>query len=203
MRRKLLLAVLAFAASLFAQGERGTLNGTVTDPSGAVVVGAAVKAINVATGVEFDVVTTDAGVFRMPYLQPGTYKLSASAPGFKSAVRENVILAVAQTLTLNFVLEVGAATEQVTVSSEAPLLETGTAEIGSYVSKKEFDTWPITVGLKCEAVPSAAKIPPSFSPGGSPDDARIVGIASVCVGLSVMRLLDASTNDIERMASKN
>lgn len=146
MRSKLLLGMLAFAASLFAQGERGTLNGTVTDPSGAVVVGASVKAVNVATGVEFDVVTTDAGVFRMPYLQPGTYKLSANAPGFKSAVRENVILAVAQTLTLNFVLEVGAATEQVTVSSEAPLLETGTAEIGSYVSKKEFDTWPITVG---------------------------------------------------------
>ena len=72
--------------------------------------------------------------------------MSANAAGFKSAVRENVILAVAQTLTLNFVLEVGAATEQVTVSSEAPLLETGTAEIGSYVSKKEFDTWPITVG---------------------------------------------------------
>src|SRR5437773_10437237 len=139
MRRKLLLGILACAASLFAQGERATLNGTVTDPSGAVMVGASVKAVNVATGVEFDVTTTDAGVFRIPYLQPGTYKLTVNAPGFKSAVRENIVLAVAQTLTLNFALEVGAATEQVTVSSEAPLLETGTAEIGSYVSKKEFD----------------------------------------------------------------
>jgi len=53
---------------------------------------------------------------------------------------------VAQTLTLDFSLEVGATTDQITISSEAPLLETGTAEIGSYVSKKEFDTWPITVG---------------------------------------------------------
>src|SRR5262249_20792268 len=67
-------------------------------------------------------------------------------PGFKNAVRENVMLGVAQTLTLDFVLEVGASSEQVTVSAEAPLLETGTAEIGSYVSHKEFDTWPITVG---------------------------------------------------------
>src|ERR1700730_14271366 len=54
-----------------------------------------------------------------------------------------------------------------------------------------------------EATPGAARIPPSFSPSGSPDDARIVGIASACTGLSVMRLVDASTNDIERMASKN
>ena len=55
-------------------------------------------------------------------------------------------LSVAQTLTVDFTLEVGSATDSVTVSSDPPLIETGTAEIGSYVSKKEFDTWPITVG---------------------------------------------------------
>jgi carboxypeptidase family protein len=146
MPKKLLLAVFGFAIGVFAQGERGTLNGTVIDPSGSVVVGATVKAVNIATGVEIDEITTDAGVYRLPYLQPGTYKLTVSAPGFKLAVRENIILAVAQTLTVDFKLEVGASTDQVTVSAEAPLLETGTAEIGSYVSKKEFDTWPITVG---------------------------------------------------------
>src|ERR1700681_2617972 len=54
-----------------------------------------------------------------------------------------------------------------------------------------------------EAAPDAGRIRLSFSPSGSPDDARIVGIASACVGLAVMRLVDASTNDIERMASKN
>ncbi|MBL8214533.1 MAG: TonB-dependent receptor [Bryobacterales bacterium] len=132
--------------SLFGQGERGTFNGTVTDPSGSLIPGAAVKATNVATGVETPVETTSAGVYRMPYLQPGTYRLSASAPGFKTAVRDNVVLSVAQTLTLDFVLEVGQVSDQVTVSSDPPLLEAGTAEIGSYVSKKEFDTWPITVG---------------------------------------------------------
>src|SRR5499427_2289247 len=146
MRKELVASVVVFAVNVFAQGERGTLNGTVIDPSGSVVVGAGVKALNIATSVENDEITTDAGVYRIPYLQPGTYKLTVSAPGFKVAVRENVILAVAQTLTVDFKLEVGASTDQVTVSAEAPLLETGTAEIGSYVSKKEFDTWPITVG---------------------------------------------------------
>lgn len=142
------LAVLAslLASGLFGQGERGTFNGTIADPTGAVVPNAMVKALNVATNVETPVQTTAAGVYRMPYLQPGTYRLTAAAAGFKTAVRENVILAVAQTLTVDFVLEIGAIADQVTVSSDPPLLETGTSEIGSYVSKKEFDTWPITVG---------------------------------------------------------
>lgn len=140
MRHKVLPGLLFLATSVFAQGERGTLNGTVTDPTGAVVVGASVKATNVETAVETAAATTEAGVFRLPYLPPGSYRLNVSAPGFKVAVRENINLGVAQTLTLDFKLEVGSASEQVTVSSEAPLLETGTAEIGSYVSKKEFDT---------------------------------------------------------------
>ena len=131
---------LCAAIALFAQGERGTFNGTVTDPSGAAVAGASVRVVNPETGVEFTSVTTDAGVFRMPSLPPGTYRITVTAPGFKSAVRDNVALQVAQTLTLDFALEVGSNTEQVTVSAESPLLETGTAEIGSYVSKKEFDT---------------------------------------------------------------
>jgi hypothetical protein len=146
IKSSFLLCLLVFTAVLFGQGERGTLNGTVTDPSGAVVAGAVVKATNVATGVETTAPTTEAGVFRLPYLPPGNYRLTVSAPGFKNALRENIDLGVAQTLTLDFKLEVGAASDQVTVSAEAPLLETGTAEIGSYVSKKEFDTWPITVG---------------------------------------------------------
>src|SRR5690606_14010620 len=113
---------------------------------GAVVPGVSVRILNPATGVDLAAATTDAGIYRMPGLQPGTYRITASAPGFKTAIRENVVLAVAQTLTVDFVLEVGAVTDQITVSSDPPLLETGTAELGSYVSKKEFDTWPITVG---------------------------------------------------------
>ncbi|MDW8128947.1 MAG: carboxypeptidase regulatory-like domain-containing protein, partial [Bryobacterales bacterium] len=146
MKTRILLVLLVCCALLRAQGERGTLNGTVTDPTGAVIPGATVRALNVATGVETTVQTTAAGVYRIPYLPPGTYKITVSAPGFKTAVRENVTLGVAQTLTVDFTLEVGAVTDQITVSAEPPLLETGTAEIGYYVTKHEFDTWPITVG---------------------------------------------------------
>jgi hypothetical protein len=145
MLEKFLLTSLAFVC-LYAQGERGTFNGTVLDSSGAAVAGAQVKILNPATGVEFSTATTDAGVYRAPSMQPGTYRITITAPGFKAAVRQNVILAVAQTLTVDFNLEVGNVQESITVSTDPPLLETGTAEIGSYVSKKEFDTWPIVVG---------------------------------------------------------
>ncbi|MBM3787166.1 MAG: carboxypeptidase regulatory-like domain-containing protein, partial [Acidobacteria bacterium] len=145
MLQKLVTTALAFGM-VYAQGERGTLNGTVLDPSGAAVAGAQVKVLNPATGVELNAVTTEAGVWRAPYMASGTYRVTASAPGFKNAVRDNIILAVAQTLTVDFKLEVGNVSDSITISSDPPLLETGTAEIGSYVTKKEFDAWPIAVG---------------------------------------------------------
>lgn len=139
--------LLLFAAGTFllAQGERGSLNGTVTDPTGAVVPGAKVTATNVATGVETTGETTEAGVYRLMYLPPGTYRLSVAAPGFRTAVRENVVVRVAQILTVDFTLEVGTVTEEVTVTGAPPLLEMGTAEIGRYARKEELDIWPIVV----------------------------------------------------------
>lgn len=145
MLQRILISVALLAATCFGQAERGTFNGSIVDSSGAAVVGAAVKIFNMATGVEYPAATTEAGVFRMPSLSPGTYRISVSAPGFKTSVRQNIVLSVAQTLTVDFTLEVGNLNDSVTVSAETPLLETGTAEIGSYVSKKEFDDWPIAV----------------------------------------------------------
>src|SRR5215218_6189628 len=101
--------LLFLAASMlsFAQGERGTFNGTVTDASGSVLPNAIVKAIQTQTNVEATATTTSAGVYRLPYLQPGTYRLTVSAAGFKTLVRDNVNLSVAQTLTIDFPMELG------------------------------------------------------------------------------------------------
>src|SRR5262245_54916247 len=91
-----LLLSLPVAFVLFAQGELGTFNGTITDPSGAAIAGAAVKVVNPETGVEFNTKTNDAGIYRLPSLPAGTYRITVSSAGFKSAVRENVVLSVAQ-----------------------------------------------------------------------------------------------------------
>ena len=140
-----IFTLLVMAGSLFAQGERSELNGIVTDSTGAAIPGVTVTAVETLTKVETRAVSTDSGVFRIPYLQPGLYKISVSKTGFRQAAVDNISLRVAQTLTVDFKLEVGQVSDSVSVSAEPPLLETSTAEIGRYVSEKEFDTWPVAV----------------------------------------------------------
>jgi hypothetical protein len=127
-----------------AQVARSQFNGTVTDSAGGVLVGAIVTATNTETNVESKATTTGAGVYVIPYLANGVYQIHVSAPGFRPAQATQVTLRAAQTLTLDFKLEVDAITEVLTVS--APMIETSTAEIGHYVSTKEFQTWPVAVG---------------------------------------------------------
>ena len=84
----LVLVILAAAAS--AQDFRATLTGIVTDPSGAAIPGATVRAINVSTNTVKEVQTTNIGNYTIPYLDPGTYRVEASAPGFQTLIRENI-----------------------------------------------------------------------------------------------------------------
>src|SRR5687768_208479 len=143
MRRVCLMVVVAaFLSSGIASAQvaRSQFNGRVTDSAGGVLVGATVVATNVETNVESTTTTTDAGVFVIPYLPNGVYRINVTMSGFRPAVANDVTLRAAQTLTLDFKLEVSAVAEELTVS--APMIETSTAEIGQYVSNKEFQTWP-------------------------------------------------------------
>lgn len=140
------LAVPLALSILLAQGDRAAFNGTVTDQSGAPIPNANVTVTEVQTGVETKTATTEAGVYRVPYIPLGVYKISVTAPGFKTGLAENVTLRVGQTLTVDMKLEVGQVSDNITVTAETPLLETGSAEIGRYVTEKEFDTWPVIVG---------------------------------------------------------
>jgi hypothetical protein len=131
---------------LHAQSGRGTLTGVVKDPQGALVPGADVIAINKANGAESKAVTTSAGLYRFPYLEPSTYSVTAAMKGFKTAARDNVTVLLAQTVTLDFTLEVGEVTQTVEVSAESPLLEASTAEIGTNATDRDVHSWPIFVG---------------------------------------------------------
>ncbi|MGH9371064.1 MAG: carboxypeptidase regulatory-like domain-containing protein [Vicinamibacterales bacterium] len=142
-RTLVVAACLLCGGVAHAQVARSQFNGTVTDSAGGVLVGATVIATNVETNVESKATTTDAGVYVIPYLANGLYRVRVSAAGFRPAEADQVTLRTAQTLTLDFKLEVDAITEALTVT--APVIETSTAEIGHYVSTKEFQTWPVPV----------------------------------------------------------
>ena len=133
------IAALSFCVANLAWGQAvGTLNGTILDPSGAVVPGAAIVATNNDNQEESKTTSTSAGAYTLPYLQQGTYTIRVTMPGFRTATAENVILRAAQTLTVNINLEVGQISDNVTVSATPPLLEAGTAEMGRYVNQEEF-----------------------------------------------------------------
>jgi len=107
--------------------------------------GAEVIIVNVETGVETKTITTDVGVYRIPYIQPGKYKVTVALTGFKTAVRENIDVLLAQTVTADFKMEVGEVSETVTVSMDTPLLESSTSEIGSNMTQLEVHAWPMFV----------------------------------------------------------
>ena len=140
----LVVVGLLSANAAHAQVARSQFNGTVTDSAGGVLVGAVVIATNVETNVASKTTTTEAGVYVIPYLANGLYRIRVEATGFRPAQSEQITLRAAQTLTLDFKLNVDALTEALTVT--APVIETSTAEIGHYVSSKEYQTWPIAVG---------------------------------------------------------
>ncbi|MGD0921840.1 MAG: carboxypeptidase regulatory-like domain-containing protein [Terriglobia bacterium] len=137
----LLLLLPAFA---YAQGTLGALTGTVTDPTGALVPEATINITEMKTGVITNTASSSAGYYRVP-VPPGTYRLEAKKEGFKTAVAENIVVPVAQVVTIDLTLQVGSVAESVTVTSEAPLLTPSTAEVSNALSPEEFATLPIAV----------------------------------------------------------
>jgi hypothetical protein len=107
-----------------------TLVGTLTDSTGAIVAGVKVNAVNVANAFVTESVTNSEGSYYLPYLQPGTYRLTVEAAGFKRYVRDGIIVRTGEIPRIDIQLEVGAVTESVQVSGAPPLLDTETATSG-------------------------------------------------------------------------
>lgn len=132
-----------FVLPLCAQNPTGRITGRVTDPTGAVVPGATVKGVNIATNVEASTTTTSEGNFALLNLIPGQYRLQATMAGFKNFEQGPIELHVGDTLTIPVTMQVGAQTESVTVNAEAPLLEAGTAQLGQVVTTKQMQNLPM------------------------------------------------------------
>jgi hypothetical protein len=148
IRRSLVAAlfVIAMCAVAIAQESRGSITGRVLDPNGAVVAGATVTVQNLATSVSDTTTTNQEGSYSFPLLKPGKYAITIAGTGFKTARREDIELAVAGKLTLDFQMEVGSASETVTVTSEAGTLETGSVSAGSTISNKQISELPLIDG---------------------------------------------------------
>ncbi len=137
---------VALGAGLMAQIDRGTITGTVQDQAQARVPDAAVIAINTETGVEFKTITTESGNYTIPALPAGTYRVTVEVPGFKRASQPNVLVQVAQTSRVDFSLQVGSTSESITITAEAPLLKTESAEQSTVISGERINELPLNFG---------------------------------------------------------
>ncbi len=138
------LFLFAFLASTgFAQEFRGTITGQVTDPSGALIGKAQVNAVNNATQQAYPTTSTDKGVYFIPYVLPGTYTITVTAPGFKTQVQQNVIVQAGKSFGLNFALQIGTQSQKIEVTGAPPLIETANGSGGTVLTGRQLENLPL------------------------------------------------------------
>lgn len=128
---------------LQAQVDTGAITGTVTDASGAVIPNAKVTVKNVETNLAVNLATNDSGFYSAMALKPGSYQVATTAEGFRGATRTAIELRVQERLQIDFTLEVGMATSEVSVTAAAPLLESETSSLGQVVERRTINELPL------------------------------------------------------------
>src|ERR671910_1697075 len=147
-----LLALSLISPTVFAQEARGTIQGRVIDTSGFAVPGASVEVLNIATGVVTPTTTNAEGSYRVPFLIPGTYQVTVSLEGFSKFMSDKIEVHVADLLTVDASLRVGALTEEVTVTASSATVDRTTAELGQVVDARRIAELPIREGSPVELV---------------------------------------------------
>ncbi len=140
------VALLLLAVGLQAQSVHGSLAGVVTDSTGAVIAGAKVTIVNSATNSTYNAVTTSVGLYRFEDAALGTYTVTVSATGFKTTVTKNVLVQIGTVASLDVILQPGSISEEVTVSSIGPTLETESSDVGGIITEKQITDLPLALG---------------------------------------------------------
>jgi hypothetical protein len=192
------LAALAVVALLPAAARAqavGAVTGVVTDDSGAVIPGVSVEATNAGTGLVRTAVTDADGRFDLPQLQPGRYNVKASLSGFRTVERQAVQVSVDDTTRVDFKMTVGGIEENVTVSGEAPLVETSHATMGITIDQQKVVELPLNgrnftqLGTLIPGV-----LAPPSGLGGQTGDATPGGFGATTAGFNVNGMRNQSNN---------
>ncbi len=173
---------LASTVCLHAQTTNGSIQGTVTDPSGAAIGGATVTGRNQDTGLTLKTTTTDVGLYALPDLPPGRYSVTVEAPNMKKYSREGITVTTGATIPLDLSLQLGAASENITVTADATQLQTETSDIGATVQPSLIQNLPLEVSGTIRNPVQFIELVPGFvgqvgnNPGSnSSDDFKVNG----------------------------
>lgn len=144
MRYRLVaIALSAFASYLPAQDTRGAITGRVTDPQGAVIVGASITVTDTDTNTSTRLKTNSSGIYAARPLDPGNYTVVGEASGFKTSVRAGLVVQLGLEIQVDFRMELGSATDSVTISAESPILETDSVSTGRAMTTRELMELPV------------------------------------------------------------
>ncbi|MBK5295496.1 MAG: TonB-dependent receptor [Acidobacteriia bacterium] len=163
----LLILLCATTAPVLAQGERGTITGTVTDATGGIVAGASVTLRNNATNIRTTVQANSAGIYVFPALNPGTYEVSVEKQGFKTKRVSNLPLATGTVVTMDAQLEVGAVSESVQVEASAVQLEVQTSGLSKVVESRKVVELPLLGRNPLNLASTAPGVIPTSAQGGN------------------------------------
>jgi hypothetical protein len=190
MRRIALLTFLIScmcSLNLWSQNVSSAVQGTVVDSTNAVVVGAQVLVVNQSTATERNVVTSEKGLFRVPQLQPGTYKVTIKAQGFKAYTQKDVVLVGSETRDLgNVKLDIGSNSEQVVVSAEVTPVQTSSSEKASTIDPEEMRNQTVRgrdMVAYMDMTPGLVDTGGADKAGGNPD--RNVSSTEALTGISL------------------
>src|SRR5437867_541205 len=164
MRRLLFglsVGAVAGLASSSAYAQTASLTGTLTDTGGAVLPGVTVTITEVQTSASRTSATDERGNYRVPFLPPGRYRIETGLPGFKTGVRENVLLSVDDRLRIDFTLQIGDIAEKFIVTGTTPLVQSETSSVGTVIDNQKVVELPLN-GREFEDLAQLA--PGSLSP---------------------------------------
>lgn len=139
----LVVLSLLVIAPIDGQSPNGTISGLVVDSSGAAIIGAEILIANDATGVQYPAKTNGDGLYLVPNLPPGTYRLQVSKVGFKTLIKPDITLNVQDALAVNFTLPIGAISEIVTVTGGAPLINTESGAVSTVIDRQFVENLPL------------------------------------------------------------
>ena len=162
------LITLCCASVCFAQSDRGSISGIVTDSSGSEIAGAKITITNIAMGTQNSTVSAASGNYTVPELAAGSYSVTVVAPGFAELIRNGITVSVGATANVDLKLGVGQVTSTITVTGDAPLLQTDSAQVIAQVTAKDMNELPINItgiGAVRDPMGFAALIPGTIAGG--------------------------------------
>jgi hypothetical protein len=139
----LVLIVISFTPTISAQESYATLSGRITDPNGRVIVGANVQAVNVNTNALYPAESNEVGLYNFPALPPGIYRVVVKQEGFEQIVKTGLDLHVADSIAINFALQLGSVAQTLTISGDTPVVNTTTGSLGGLVNDEQMADLPL------------------------------------------------------------